>query len=64
MGSDGVQGMLALKKAGAHTIAQNEDTCVVFGMPREAIRQGAVDRVLALPEIPAALLAESRRCTP
>jgi two-component system, chemotaxis family, protein-glutamate methylesterase/glutaminase len=61
MGSDGVQGMLALKKAGAHTLAQDEESCVVFGMPREAIRHGAVDRVLPLSAIPAALLAESRR---
>jgi len=63
MGSDGVQGMLALKKVGAHTLAQDEESCVVFGMPREAIRHGAVDRVLPLSAIPAALLAESRRTT-
>jgi two-component system, chemotaxis family, protein-glutamate methylesterase/glutaminase len=61
MGSDGVEGMLALKKAGAHTIAQDEATCVVFGMPREAVRRGAADRVLALPAIAGALLRESRR---
>jgi two-component system, chemotaxis family, protein-glutamate methylesterase/glutaminase len=61
MGSDGVQGMLALKKAGAHTLAQDEESCVVFGMPREAIRHGAIDRVLPLSAIPAALLAEARR---
>lgn len=61
MGSDGAQGMLAMKKAGAHTIAQDEASCVVFGMPREAIRQGAVDRVLSLAAIPHALLAECRR---
>jgi two-component system, chemotaxis family, protein-glutamate methylesterase/glutaminase len=61
MGSDGVQGMLALKRAGAHTLAQDEESCVVFGMPREAIRHGAVDRILPLAAIPAALLAESRR---
>lgn len=61
MGTDGVQGMLALKRAGARTIAQDEETCVVFGMPKEAIKAGAVDRVLPLAEIPTALLAESRR---
>jgi two-component system, chemotaxis family, protein-glutamate methylesterase/glutaminase len=61
MGSDGVQGMLALKKAGARTLAQDEESCVVFGMPRDAIRHGAIDRVLPLSSIPAALLAESRR---
>ena len=61
MGSDGALGMLALKKAGARTIAQDEATCVVFGMPKEAIRHGAVDRVLPLGAIPGAILAESRR---
>lgn len=61
MGSDGALGMLALKKAGARTIAQDEATCVVFGMPKEAIRHGAIDRVLPLAAIPGAILAESRR---
>ena len=61
MGSDGAQGMLAMKKAGARTIAQDEESCVVFGMPKEAIRLGAVDRVLTLSAIPGAILAESRR---
>ena len=60
MGSDGVQGLLAMKKAGARTIAQDEATCVVFGMPKEAIRHGAVDRVVPLEKIPAALLATCR----
>lgn len=63
MGSDGVQGMLAMKKAGARTLAQDEETCVVFGMPKEAIRAGAVDRVLPLAAIPDALLSEARQCT-
>ena len=40
MGSDGAQGMLKMRQAGAHTIAQDEATCVVFGMPREAIAHG------------------------
>ncbi|MHB1673428.1 MAG: protein-glutamate methylesterase/protein-glutamine glutaminase [Acidobacteriaceae bacterium] len=61
MGSDGAHGMLAMKKAGARTIAQDEASCVVFGMPKEAIRLGAVDRVLPLSAIPGAILAESRR---
>jgi two-component system chemotaxis response regulator CheB len=61
MGADGAQGMLAMKKAGARTLAQDEASCVVFGMPKEAIRLGAVDRVLALSAMPDALLAESRR---
>jgi two-component system chemotaxis response regulator CheB len=61
MGSDGAQGMLALKKSGARTIAQDEASCVVFGMPKEAIRHGAIDRVLPLSAIPGAILLESRR---
>jgi two-component system chemotaxis response regulator CheB len=58
MGADGARGMLAMHRQGAHTIAQNEETCVVFGMPREAIALGGVDDVLALRQIaPAALRA-------
>lgn len=51
MGHDGAQGMKALHDAGAHTIVQNEETCVVFGMPKEAIALGAVDEVLPLNDI-------------
>ena len=61
MGCDGVQGMLAMKKAGARTIVQDEETCVVFGMPKEAIKAGAADQVLPLPSIADALLAHSRQ---
>jgi two-component system, chemotaxis family, protein-glutamate methylesterase/glutaminase len=56
MGADGARGMLAMKQAGAHTIAQDEASCVVFGMPREAIACGAVDEVMPLPRIGAAAL--------
>lgn len=56
MGADGAKGMLEMKEALAFTIAQDEATCVVFGMPREAILLGAVDQVLPLGRIPAALL--------
>jgi two-component system chemotaxis response regulator CheB len=56
MGSDGAHGLLRMKRAGAHTIAQDEETCVVFGMPKEAIRLGAADRVLPLSLIPEAIL--------
>ena len=56
MGSDGANGLLRMKRAGAHTIAQDEATCVVFGMPKEAIRLGAADRVLPLFSIPEAIL--------
>ncbi len=56
MGSDGALGMKALKKAGAKTLAQNEETCVVYGMPRAAVELGAVDRVLPLDLMPHAIL--------
>jgi two-component system chemotaxis response regulator CheB len=48
MGRDGSQGLLSMHRAGAFTLAEDEATCVVFGMPREAIAAGAVDRVLPL----------------
>ncbi len=51
MGDDGAKGMLEMKEAGAQTIAQDEDTSVVFGMPKEAIKLGGVDRVLPLQRI-------------
>jgi two-component system, chemotaxis family, protein-glutamate methylesterase/glutaminase len=56
MGSDGASGLLRMKLAGAHTIAQDEASCIVFGMPKEAIRLGAADRVLPLFDIPHAIL--------
>jgi two-component system, chemotaxis family, protein-glutamate methylesterase/glutaminase len=51
MGDDGAKGMLELKENGAHTIAQDEKSCVVFGMPHEAIKLGAADIVLPLTKI-------------
>ena len=51
MGDDGAKGMLELMEAGAHTIAQDEKSCVVFGMPNEAIKLGAVESVLSLSKI-------------
>lgn len=56
MGKDGAQGLLGMHQAGARTIAQDEASCVVFGMPKEAIRAGAVDQVAPLMEIPRAML--------
>jgi len=56
MGGDGSKGMLEMKQAGAYNIAQDEETSVVFGMPKEAIRLNAVDDVLRLDRIPAGLL--------
>jgi two-component system, chemotaxis family, protein-glutamate methylesterase/glutaminase len=48
MGDDGAKGLMEMKEAGAFTIAQDEKSCVVFGMPYEAIKLGAVDKVLSL----------------
>jgi two-component system chemotaxis response regulator CheB len=56
MGDDGADGLLEMKNAGAHTIAQDEATSVVFGMPKEAIARGAADEVLPLPRIPHSVL--------
>jgi len=56
MGADGAKGLLAMKESGAHTIAQDEQSCVVFGMPKEAIKLGAADAVLPLSEIAPAVL--------
>jgi two-component system chemotaxis response regulator CheB len=60
MGDDGAKGLLEMKEAGAYTIAQNEDTCVVFGMPLEAIKLGAADKVLPLEGIAGAVLGKAR----
>jgi two-component system chemotaxis response regulator CheB len=62
MGTDGAKGLLAMKKSGARTLAQDEETCTVYGMPREAVRLGAVDRVVALEDFPA-VLGETLRST-
>jgi two-component system, chemotaxis family, protein-glutamate methylesterase/glutaminase len=53
MGDDGARGLLEMKEAGARTIAQDEKSCVVFGMPREAIKLGGVDQILPLEQIAA-----------
>jgi two-component system chemotaxis response regulator CheB len=60
MGDDGASGMLEMKQAGAVTIAQDEATCVVFGMPKEAIKRSAVDKVLPLQAVAGAILAHAR----
>jgi two-component system chemotaxis response regulator CheB len=57
MGADGAQGMLTMRTRGARTIAQDESTCVVFGMPKEAIKLGAAQQVVPLPRIPHAILS-------
>jgi two-component system chemotaxis response regulator CheB len=48
MGDDGAAGLLEMRKAGAHTIAQDEASCVVYGMPKEAVKRGAVEKTVAL----------------
>jgi two-component system chemotaxis response regulator CheB len=56
MGADGAKGLLAMKESGARTMAQDEATCVVYGMPKEAVKIGAVEEVVSLPQIPAAII--------
>jgi two-component system chemotaxis response regulator CheB len=56
MGSDGARGLLAMRRAGASTLAEDESTCVVFGMPKEAIAAGAVDQVVPLDRMAGAIL--------
>jgi two-component system chemotaxis response regulator CheB len=58
MGDDGAKGMLEMKEAGAMTIAQDEESCVVFGMPKKAIDLGAVDKVLPLQSIAGEVMRE------
>lgn len=65
MGNDGAEGMVELRKQGAPTIAQDEATCVVYGMPKEAVLRGGVEVVAPLPRIPQAILtaAATRKMT-
>ncbi len=56
MGKDGAAGLLEMHKAGAWTIAQDENSCVVYGMPREAVLLGAASEVVALHDIPGRVL--------
>jgi two-component system chemotaxis response regulator CheB len=60
MGGDGAAGLLEMKKAGAATLAQDEASCVVYGMPKEAVKRGAVDRVVPLGSIAPEILAPWR----
>lgn len=52
MGDDGAEGILEMRHAGAQTIAQDEETCVVYGMPKEAVKRGAIERIRPLHHIP------------
>lgn len=56
MGDDGAKGLLEMKQAGAATVAQNEETCVVFGMPKEAIALNAADKIIPLGKVPAEIM--------
>ncbi len=60
MGDDGAQGMKELHETGAHTLAQDEATCVVFGMPKEAIALGGVDEILPLNQLAHAVIKQTR----
>jgi two-component system chemotaxis response regulator CheB len=57
MGDDGARGMKEMHDAGAKTVAEDESTCVVFGMPKEAIKLGGVDRIVPLDLIPSEIIA-------
>ena len=61
MGDDGAAGLMEMRQAGASTLAQDEASCVVFGMPQEAIERGAVDDVLPLRGLPGAVLTRAAR---
>lgn len=63
MGADGAKAMKLMKDAGAYNVAQDEASCVVFGMPREAIAAGGVDQVLSLPQIAGHILQHLRSTT-
>lgn len=60
MGDDGAKGMLEMKEAGAYTIAQDEASCVVYGMPKEAVKLGGVQKVLPLNEISNHILGKAK----
>jgi two-component system chemotaxis response regulator CheB len=57
MGTDGAEGLAAIRKAGGRTLAESEETCVIYGMPRAAIEAGVVDRAVPLPEIADAIVS-------
>lgn len=60
MGGDGARGLLKMREAGAETWAQDEKSCVVYGMPKEAVKLGAVDKTVALKDIPTLIAALSQ----
>jgi two-component system chemotaxis response regulator CheB len=60
MGDDGARSLLEMRQAGAYTVAQDEESCIVFGMPTEAIDRGGVMKVLPLNRIAAEITAYAR----
>ncbi len=60
MGNDGARGLLNMRKTGSHTVAQDEASCVVFGMPKEAIQAGAVEKIAPLDDIAKIMLRYAR----
>ena len=58
MGDDGAAGLLEMKQAGARTVAQDEATCVVYGMPKEAVKRGAADKIIPLESIAGVIVSQ------
>ena len=58
MGDDGAAGLLEMRQSGARTVAQDEESCVVFGMPKEAIKRGGVERTIPLRSVHAEIMAQ------
>jgi two-component system chemotaxis response regulator CheB len=63
MGDDGARGLLEMRQAGSVTLAQDEESCVVFGMPKEAIERGAVAKIVALKKIANEICAYARNAS-
>jgi len=61
MGGDGAKGLLAMRNTGSFTVAQDEQSCVVFGMPKEAIKMGAAERIASLSQIPSIILSHANK---
>jgi two-component system chemotaxis response regulator CheB len=61
MGDDGAAGLLEMRKAGARTVAQDEQSCVVYGMPKEAVKRGAVEKTVPLNAIDKEILQQLAR---
>jgi two-component system chemotaxis response regulator CheB len=60
MGDDGAAGLMEMRTAGAHTVAQDEESCVVFGMPKEAIKRGGVEKTVPLTAIAREIMGQLR----